>query len=323
MQPMIRANTQAAAAGGAPRFTEEQIQSAGNQAYSRINPSGSFGGAYVPGQAKPTVANVPAAGEIPPVPTPSGAGATTSTTPTKPATGPAAPKTYAQQVLDGDAPPPSGQSGQRAAVMEQVQKLAAEQGKTYDPTLYNVRKKTEEAFATGPEAKVVRSMNVAIDHLDTLNEAGKALKNGQIPLFNDIANKFAKNTGQPAPGNFDALKSIVGSEVAKAVAGGATALGDREEIRKEINNTKSPEQLAGVIDKYQRLLAGQMGGLKTQYESGGGQRWDTKINPRTNEVMNKINKGSEGTPIAVPGPYTDADKERRYQEYLKKRNAGK
>jgi hypothetical protein len=321
MQPMIRANTQAAAAGGAPRFTEEQIQSAGSQAYSRINPSGSFGGAYTPGQAPAKKVEAPAGGPAPtaaPQAGPSAPGAA----PTKPVAGPSVPKTYAQQVLDGDAPPPSGQSGQRAAVMEQVQKLAAEQGKTYDPTTYNVRKKTEESFTTGKQGDTVKSMNVAIDHLDTLGDAAKALKNGQIPLFNKVANLYATNTGQTAPGNFDALKSIVGSEVAKAVAGGATALGDREEIRKEINNSKTPEQLAGIIDKYQRLLAGQMTGLKTQYEGGGGKNWDKKINSRTNEVMDKIHNEGK-VPAGVPAPYSDAGKEARYQEYLKKRNAGK
>ena len=323
MKPMIDANTRAAAAGGAQRFTEDQIQAAGNQAYSRINPSGKFGGAFTPGQL-PTATVAPVAGQAPAatVETPAAAPArpgpvapTTATVPAKTVAGPSAPKSYAQQVLDGDTPPPSGQSGQRAAIMEQVQKLASEQGKTYDPTIYNVRKKTEEAFTTGKQGDTVKSMNVAIDHLDTLQSAANALNNGRILIFNDIANKFAKNTGQPAPGNFDALKSIVGSEVAKAVAGGATALGDREEIRAEINNTKSPAQLAGVIQKYQQLLGGQLHGLERQYKGGGGQYWDKKIDPRTQEVLGR--NTPTGNAPGAPAPYQDTNKEQRYQEWLK------
>lgn len=232
----------------------------------------------------------------------------------------------ARAIFEGDQEMPKGMGANNARnqwLSARVQEIAQQEGKAFDPNIYANRKKTEASFTTGKQGDTVRSMNVAIDHLDTLNEAGKALKNGQIPLFNDIANKFAKNTGQPAPTDFNALKSIVGSEVAKAVAGGATALGDREEIRAEINNARSPEQLAGVIDKYQRLLAGQMSGLETQYKSGGGKHWDEKINPRTREVMDKIHKQSEGKPASVPAPYNDADKERRYQEWLKKRNAGK
>jgi hypothetical protein len=128
--------------------------------------------------------------------------------------------------------------------------------------------------------------------LDTLQGAANALQNGQIPLFNKYANIYATATGGTAPGNFDSVKTLVGSEVAKAVAGGATALGDREEIRKEIDNAKNPQQLAGVIQKYQQLLAGQMNGLKTQYESGGGSRWDTKINSHTNEVLKRMSGGT-------------------------------
>jgi len=229
----------------------------------------------------------------------------------------------ARAIFEGDQQMPTGMGANNARnqwLSARVQEIAQQEGKTFDPNIFANRKKTEASFTTGKQGDTVRSMNVAIDHLDTLNEAGKALKNGQIPLFNDIANKFAKNTGQQAPTDFNALKSIVGSEVAKAVAGGATALGDREEIRAEINNARSPQQLAGVIDKYQRLLAGQMSGLKTQYESGGGKHWEAKINPRTQEVMDKIHQQAGGA-NAVPGlpaPYQDTSKEQRYQEWLKK-----
>ena len=230
----------------------------------------------------------------------------------------------AQAIYNGDQQMPAGMGANNARnqwLSARVNEIAGQTGKPFDPTVFKNRQEVETAFTKGKQSDVVRSMNVAIDHLDTMNEAAKALKNGQIPLFNDIANKFAKNTGQPAPTNFDAIKTLVGSEVAKAVAGGATALGDREEIRAEINNARSPAQLAGVIDRYQKLLAGQMNGLKTQYESGGGRRWEEKINPRTKEVLGRME--SEGKPMAVPAPYNDADKERRYQEFLKKRNAGK
>jgi hypothetical protein len=231
----------------------------------------------------------------------------------------------ARAIYEGDQEMPKGMGATNARnqwLSARVNEMAQQEGKPYDPTLFKNRQEIETAFTKGPEAKVVRSLNVAIGHLDTLNDAAKALKNGQIPLFNDIGNKFAKNTGQPAPTDFNALKSIVGSEVAKAVTGGASALGDREEIRAEINSANSPAQLAGVINKYQDLMAEQMKGAKRQYESAGGNRWNSKIEPRTQEVMDKIEKEKRGS-NTIPAPYTDADKERRYQEWLKKRNAGK
>jgi hypothetical protein len=133
-------------------------------------------------------------------------------------------------------------------------------------------------------------MNVAVDHLDSLNEAAEALKNGQIPIFNKITQEFAKQTGLPQPTDFDALKTIVGSEVAKAVAGGATALGDRAEIRESIDRANSPEQLAGVIRRYQQLMAGQVKGLKQTFTSSGlpEDEFEKKLLPRTKKVLNEM-----------------------------------
>jgi hypothetical protein len=305
---MINRNDKDKAAGLQPTYSPEMIMAEKERI---LNGS------------KPTV-NIPEATAVT-----TSAGAQPTATTAKPVgeverRGTSALEAQAQAIYNGDQQMPSGMGANNARnqwLSARVNEIAQQTGKAYDPTVYKNRQDVETAFTKGKQSDVVRSMNVAIDHLDTMSEAARALKNGQIPLFNDIANKFAKNTGQAAPGNFDAVKTIVGSEVAKAVAGGATALGDREEIRAEINNARSPEQLAGVIDKYQRLLAGQMNGLKTQYESGGGRRWDDKINPHTREVLGRIQ--NEGKPSAVPAPYGDADKERRYQEFLKKRNAGK
>ena len=210
---------------------------------------------------------------------------TAETTPTAGGLGPDLER-QAQAIARGDVQMPTGM-GANNRRNQAIQNRVYELNPNFDPTVFTTRKKTEESFSTGKQGDVVRSMNTAIDHLDTMHKAAEALKNGQVPLFNRFANEFATATGQTAPGNFDAVKTIVGSEVAKAIAGGATALGDREEIRREIDNSRTPQQLAGVIAKYQDLLGGQMHGLETQYKSGGGNRWEEKLNPRTQEVLSK------------------------------------
>lgn len=214
---------------------------------------------------------------------PAGAPATTA-----PAGSPAgkASKSLAQQILDYEAPPPVGPStGTKIAIQNEVNRLAAEQGKTFNAGNFAIASK----FNNSMSGKALKSINVAVDHLDTLQEAANELKNGPTPAFNKIANLYATNTGETAPGNFDALKSIVGSEVAKAVVGGASALGDREEIRKEINNSKTPEQLAGVIGRFQALMAGQAKGIRQEWISSGldEDRFDAKLMPRTRVVLNK------------------------------------
>ena len=109
---------------------------------------------------------------------------------------------------------------------------------------------------------------------------------------------------------FSLLYGIAGStnlgEVAKAVQGGATALGDREELRKEINASNSPRQLAGVIQKYQELMAGQLKGARLTYESSGLTDFDKKLTPRTVEILGSRGEGpagagAEAKPQIAPG----------------------
>ena len=270
MDKMRKDNLSIEQATGKPKYSEAQIQAAGNQAYQGIAGKPFAGTAGL--VAEPAEAAAPAGGSA------------TTTTPAAPAKGP---KSLAQQILDYEAPPPppSARDAGSVALRNQVNALAAEQGKTFNSGNFKI----VSTFNNSQSGKALKSINVAVDHLDTLQEAANELKNGQTPAFNKIANLYATNTGETAPGNFDALKSIVGSEVAKAVVGGASALGDREEIRKEISNAKTPEQLAGVIKKFQQLMAGQAKGIRQEWVSNGLDEaaFDAKLMPSTKVVLNQ------------------------------------
>ena len=270
-------NAKATAVGGQPLHSEAQIAAAGNRAYTGISGK-AFPGAEAVTGAAPEAATTANTANPP---------AAASTAPGK-SNAPAGPKSLAQQILDYDVAPPTGPTtAAKIALQNEINRLASEQGKTYNAGNFKIASKTRQDFTTGQQGKAVQSMNVAIDHLDTLGEAADKLKNGNITAFNAIANQYARNTGEPAITDFNALKSIVGSEVAKAVVGGASALGDREEIRKEIDAANSPKQLAGVIEKYQKLMAGQVKGLRQTYESVGLKDFDEKLLPRTKFVLNQ------------------------------------
>jgi hypothetical protein len=193
--------------------------------------------------------------------------------------------TMAQKIANYEMKPPQSRSAMYGPLMQEVSRL----NPGYDETRYATVQDARKKFTTGKQGDTVRSMNVAIDHLDTLNEAGQALRNGNMPLFNKIANTYSQNTGSEIVTDFNGIKSIVGSEVAKAVAGGQMALADREEIRKELSAANSPEQLAGVIKKFQQLLGGQLKGLKTQYEEAGLKDFDHKLTDRTKRVLGEGN----------------------------------
>jgi len=153
----------------------------------------------------------------------------------------------------------------------------------YRSDLYPARASAVQSFSKGPQANTIRSFDVAISHLNTLDGLATALNNKDMKAYNAVANTFKDQFGYTAPGNFDAAKAIVGDEIVKAVVGSsAGALADREEIKKNITNAKTPEQLKGVIQTYKTLMAGQLHGFKKQYEDTTGlKNFENRLSPET------------------------------------------
>jgi hypothetical protein len=79
------------------------------------------------------------------------------------------------------------------------------------------RTKANKDFSTGIQGRQVTAFNTAIDHLSTMDKLSDALQNNDIKAFNYLGNVVARQTGQPAPVNFDAAKQIVTAEIIKAV----------------------------------------------------------------------------------------------------------
>lgn len=180
----------------------------------------------------------------------------------------------------------------RGGERERFLRMATQYDPTFDQKEYNTRYNAINKFATGQQGNTVRSLNVAIDHMDTARALGDALKNGNVPLFNAAANEFAKQTGKPAPTNFEAVKEIVADEVVKGVIGGAGALEDRRAAAEKIRSASSPAQLNGVLDSWTKLLAGQVSGLEKQYEGSTGRKdfRDKYLNQRTRSAIDSASK---------------------------------
>lgn len=185
--------------------------------------------------------------------------------------------------------------GQRERVLAAVRQYDP----TYNETEYGQRAITTKRFASGPQGDTLRSMNVGIDHLHTLQEYADALHNGNIQLINAAANKFKQQFGYDAPTNFNAVKAIVGSEVSKAIVGARGALEDRKEIKEQLTNASSPAQLSGAIGAYKKLMGGQVRGLQQQYESSGLKDFHKKLLPAT---MKELGLNPDGTKPASDQP---------------------
>jgi hypothetical protein len=175
--------------------------------------------------------------------------------------------------------PPLGGGKNAALAKANIMNMAAlmNQGKTPEQAANSVFQNKQnraaeqqalKTFAGGIEGRTKRSMNTATDHLFTLEEAGLALQNGDIRLFNSIGNRINKEIGVAAPTSFDAVKKIVAGEIVKATTGSAGALGDRQEVEASIMSANSPEQLLESINYYKKLMAGQLQSLELQWETG-------------------------------------------------------
>jgi len=195
--------------------------------------------------------------------------------------------TLAKQIADYKVNP-NGLSV-RGGHREQAIADATRYNPDYDQRVYTGSNRAMSNFMGGPEGRTVRSLNVAIDHLNTLQEAGDALKNGNYPKLNQIANYFRQQTGQPMTTNFDSIKQVVSAEIAKAVVGGQTALHDRDDMAQRASAAASPEQISGIIGEFKKLMAGQMNGLRKQYEvTTRAKNFDDYLEPATKKELSTL-----------------------------------
>ena len=158
---------------------------------------------------------------------------------------------------------------------------------------------TLKSFSGGIEGRSVRAMNTATDHLFTLEEAGMALKNGDIRAFNAIGNRINKEIGVAAPVSFEGVKKIVAGEIVKATTGSAGALGDREEIQASISAANSPEQLLEQIEYYKKLMTGQLQSLELQFVTGtnrGSSEFRQRLSPRTKKILPPAVDSNDASP---------------------------
>lgn len=149
----------------------------------------------------------------------------------------------------------------------------------------NAGRKADADFTTGKTGNAVRSFNVGLSHLDTLDNLATALNNKDTQLLNRIGNEYAAQTGDPAPTSFNAAKKVVGDEIVKAIVGAGGGVSDREEIAKTLSAANSPAQLKAVIRNYKELMAGQLGGLQKQYTASTGRDdFDKFLSPEALKV---------------------------------------
>lgn len=167
----------------------------------------------------------------------------------------------------------------------------------------NAGRKADADFTTGKTGNAVRSFNVGLAHLETLDNLATALNNKDTQLLNRIGNEYAAQTGDPAPTSFNAAKKVVGDEIVKAIVGAGGGVSDREEIAKTLSAANSPAQLKAVIRNYKELMAGQLGGLQKQYTASTGRDdFDKFLSPEALKVRSEHAPKPATPKAATPKP---------------------
>lgn len=211
--------------------------------------------------------------------------------------------------------PPNGMA-LRNPRMQSILTQVAQQYPDFDATQYGARQTAAKAFSTGKDGQAVQSANTALNHLDTLKQLADAQGNGDIPLFNKLANRIATQSGQPAPTNLQGAITMVGPEISKAVVGAGGTGGDREKVDAALKaiQTGSPAQASGQVATMQDLFGGRLTEAQRTYERTTGRKdfSETFLSPaaqtvlasrQTNNLPTNNSKSGMALPIKTADDY--------------------
>ena len=174
----------------------------------------------------------------------------------------------------------------------------------YQATRFEAVNKAVTAFGTGSQGDTIRADDVGVQHLAVIDKAARALANGDMHALNQLKNDWNRYFGSAPPTTFDGLKQIVATEVLKAIQGGVGSDPDRQALKTALSGVNSPAQMQDMTNGFRSLMAGQLAGLKTQYEADTGFKagspfaFETKLAPETVQALESRNGAAPPAPTA-------------------------
>jgi hypothetical protein len=200
-------------------------------------------------------------------------------------------ETLAQAIYNYEqAPLPMGtRNPLNAATMARVSEIAKEKGVPYHANEYGARSKALNAFSTGKQGQTVRSFNVMVDHLHTLEDEYEKLNNGDVMVLNKWKNWAKEQFGASAPTTVEALKANIQGELVKAITGGPGAESDRKEaLAAAVSTARSPAQVHDALKGIRSLAGGQLAGLRREFKattSLDDDRFNTYLSPASQAIL--------------------------------------
>lgn len=167
--------------------------------------------------------------------------------------------------------------------------LAKEIDPSYDEKQFANRSKLQQSFTSGKARQSINSLNQAVGHLGTLQQAATALNNQDFQTFNSVGNWLSKKSGNPAVTNFENAATAVQNELAAVFKGTGASDQEIKEWRENLNSSESPRQLAGAISTALDLMRTRLDVISDQYSGGMGKpRAFHILTPEARQTLQKL-----------------------------------
>ena len=183
--------------------------------------------------------------------------------------------------------------------------LAKQADPDFDPGPAGARRNFETKYmVNGPGGTTMLAANTASDHMKTYHDLMNAVGNGDSKLVNGALNEVRRQFGDAAASNPEVAKTVLATEIAKAVRGaGALNESEQQDYQKLLSTAQSPQAAQGALNVLSGLMLGRVHAIEDQAKSKGIP--DAQVNgyfsPRAREALDYIKSNPIGGKTADGG----------------------
>lgn len=120
----------------------------------------------------------------------------------------------------------------------------------------------------GTAGKSLVAINTGVAHLSALAPLIDAMKSGNMTKINEARQYFQKQTGNPAPTNYQMLADMASGEISKAVMQGGGSKDERDDLAEPFKKSLAPDVLKGAVSTAATALAGKTDALRNVWQVG-------------------------------------------------------
>lgn len=136
----------------------------------------------------------------------------------------------------------------------------------YSEANYDARHKMMLDYTSGKTSQQINAINTAGGHLSALADAADALKNNNVQLVNQIANKIGVAIGRDPVTTFNTIVHRVGPELAAAYIQGGGGEGERGTTAADFDPKLGPDQLKNNLAITAKLLGSKISSNENQWK---------------------------------------------------------